>query len=105
MGCQVEVVGLESKPEWNGQVGQIFFYDAEKGRYMVLIDGAPSTVGLHPRNCVHVKGACVTLQGLNDEQLNGKMAQIVGVDRRVARYIVQCCNGRQVKVKFENVLC
>merc|ERR1712187_145380 len=43
--CSVEVVGLENKSELNGGVGDVFNYDAETGRYMVLMQNPPHALG------------------------------------------------------------
>merc|ERR1712187_232987 len=103
--CNVEVVNLENKPELNGSSGAIYNYDPEAGRYMVLVDSPSIAVGLQRGNCLLKPGTCVVVTGLSNQQFNGQMAQIVSVDRTAARYTVQCQNGKEIKIKYDNVLC
>mmetsp|Transcript_60776 Transcript_60776/g.195822 ORF Transcript_60776/g.195822 Transcript_60776/m.195822 type:complete len:352 (-) Transcript_60776:110-1165(-) len=105
--CRVQVTGIESQPELNGQTGDIFNFS--DGRYMVKLKAKmPSgrdTVGLQPANVILSEGVRVITQGLSNEQFNGQMAQIVGIDLAAQRYTVQCQSGKQIKIKFDNVLC
>lgn len=107
--CTVEVVGIESQKELNGNVGEISGYDEQGGRYTVTLQKQlPSgrrVVGLQPGNVVLQSGTRIVVQGLSNAEFNGQMAQIVEVDRDALRYTVRCQNGRQIKIKFENVLC
>jgi len=103
--CAVELVGLENRPELNGKIGVIVDYDDEKDRYMVRLSVSDDAMKLRPGNCILDQGTRVTVQGLSAEQFNGQMAQIVGIDRSAERYIVQCHNGKQIKIKYDNVLC
>lgn len=104
--CEVEIDGLESKPELNGLTGQIQRWDAEKGRYLVWLEGPNShAVSLQPANCVLRPGLRVVIHRLHHEQFNGQMAQIVHVDRAARRYTVQCQNGKQIRIKYDNVRC
>jgi len=103
--CPIEVSNLENKPELNGVVGEIFNYDGSNGRYMVTLQNPAIAVGLQPGNCVLKEGTRVTVTGLSSEQFNGQMAQIKGIDRDAGRYTVQCQNGKEIKIKYDNVLC
>mmetsp|Transcript_115983 Transcript_115983/g.323027 ORF Transcript_115983/g.323027 Transcript_115983/m.323027 type:complete len:343 (-) Transcript_115983:114-1142(-) len=107
--CIVEVVGIESQPELNSKYGETIAYDEQAGRYTVRLQAqlksGRSIVGLQPGNVVLQSGTCVLVQGLSSVEFNGQMAQIVEVDRASLRYTVRCQNGRQIKIKFENVLC
>lgn len=107
--CPVEVIGIESQPELNGKFGETIGYDEQAGRYTVhLQKRLPSgrdIVGLQPGNVVLQSGTRVVVQGLSSVEFNGQMAQIAEVDRATLRYTVHCQNGRQIKIKFENVLC
>lgn len=108
--CSVEVYGIESQPEMNGQAGTIFNYQAEpQRRYMVRMETKMSNgrdvVGLSPSNCILRVGTRVVVQGLTNEQFNGQMGQIKEVDRSAMRYTVECQNGKTVKIKLDNVLC
>lgn len=102
--CRVEIIGIQSKPEMNGKIAEVFGYDDEKSRYSVLVEDPVTAMGLQAGNCLLKQGTAVILQGLSDECLNGMMAQIVAVDRPEAKYTVQCQSGRQVRVKVEKVL-
>jgi len=104
--CRVELAGLAAKPELNGRFGQVSAYDAERGRYMVLLEGPqPVALSLQPSSCALPRGTRVVLSGLSSAGFNGQMAQILSVDREAARYTVHCQDGRQAKVKFANALC
>eukprot|EP00439_Symbiodinium_sp_Y106_P018818 s9348_g2.t1 len=104
--CTVTVHGLTSKPELNGRSGRIVGMDNTSGRYVVMVQAAAATViRLQPANCVLNAGMCVRLRGLNREDLNGQRAQVLDVDRSAGRYEVQLPEGKQIRVKFENVVC
>ncbi len=47
---------------------------------------------------------CIRLSGLSKTELNGAAAEVSEVDLPAGRYQVQLANGKQLKVKFENVL-
>merc|ERR1711953_1242808 len=93
--------GLENKPELNGSNGDIFNYDDDTGRYMVLMQNPPTALGIHRKNCVFREGTRIVLTELSAEKFNGQMAHIVSVDREAGRYTVQCQNGSQIKVKMK----
>merc|ERR1712216_295004 len=84
--CKVEVTGLSSRPELNGQTGEIFGYDASKRRYIAAIDGSGDAISLQPANCILSSGTCVVIDGLQATECNGQKARIVGVDRTACRY-------------------
>lgn len=100
--CQVEVIGIQNKPELNGKMAEVFGYDDEKHRYTVVVENI-MVMGLQVGNCLLKQGTRVILQNLSDQSLNGMMAQIVAVDRAEAKYTVQCQSGRQVRVKIDKV--
>mmetsp|Transcript_82974 Transcript_82974/g.256561 ORF Transcript_82974/g.256561 Transcript_82974/m.256561 type:complete len:341 (+) Transcript_82974:80-1102(+) len=107
--CVVEVIGIESAAELNGSFGEISGYDEQASRYTVTLQKQlPSgrrVVGLQPGNVLLQTGTRVVVRGLSSAEFNGQMAQIVETDRAAMRYMVRCQNGRQIKIKFENVLC
>jgi len=107
--CSVEITGIESRPELNGQGGEILNYDEENSRYMVRLKvkmaGGKDTLGLQPSNVILSSGTRVTIQRLSNEQFNGQLAQIVEIDRAALRYTVQTQEGKQIKIKLDNVLC
>merc|ERR1711972_394355 len=97
----IEVVGLTTKPELNGQVGDVVSYDSETGRYMVLLRNPPTAISLQRKNCVLRAGTRVVLDSLANSRYNGQMASIAGVDHAAGRYSVQCQSGEEIKVKYE----
>jgi len=58
-----------------------------------------------PGNCILNVGTCVILKGLSADQFNNQMGHIASIDRPAERYIVECQDGKQIKVKYDNVLC
>jgi len=106
--CSVEVTGIESQPGLNGSTGEVINFNDESGRYMVKLrqkmENGRDTIGLQPQNLLLQKSTRVIVTGLSNEQHNGQMAQIIEVDREALRYTVQCQNGKQIKIKLENVL-
>jgi len=107
--CHVEITGIESTPELNGEVAEILNFDESSGRLQLKLrhkmTSGRDVVGLQPGNVILNRGTRVTIKGLSSEQFNGQMGQIADVDRTAMRYTVQCQNGRQIKIKLENVLC
>ncbi|CAK9003905.1 unnamed protein product [Durusdinium trenchii] len=104
----VTIHGLNSKPELNGKTAQIVSFDPATKRYVVLVNAgsaAPVIVSLQGGNCILKPGTAVRLCGLSKAQLNGSRAQVSEVDLSAGRYQVHLENGKQIKVKFENVLC
>lgn len=103
--CEVEVTGLESKPELNGCTGRVESFDEGKGRYVVRLLLRDSKIGLLPGNTILRVGTQVRTQGLSTERFNGQQGQIVDIDRDAQRYTVQCPFGKQIKIKYDNVFC
>eukprot|EP00933_Yihiella_yeosuensis_P050795 TRINITY_DN48594_c0_g1_i1.p1 TRINITY_DN48594_c0_g1~~TRINITY_DN48594_c0_g1_i1.p1 ORF type:complete len:418 (-),score=96.66 TRINITY_DN48594_c0_g1_i1:215-1468(-) len=103
--CQVEVSGLEGKQELNGLMGQIAKFDRDKGRYIVMVNGNDGVLSLKPGNCLLLPGTRVLIDGLENRDFNGQMAQIQAVDKAAKRYTVSCRNGKVIKVKYDNVRC
>jgi tetratricopeptide (TPR) repeat protein len=50
-GSAVIVEGLDGAPEWNGKRGLVESYDAEKGRYRLLVKGRNKTLGVKVPCC------------------------------------------------------
>lgn len=107
--CTVQLVGIESQPELNGQAGTVINYNEQLGRYTVRLKtkmaNGRDVIGLEPGKVILNSGTRVVTQGLSNEQFNGLMAQITEIDHAALRYTVQCQNGKQIKIKFDNVLC
>lgn len=107
--CSIEIVGLENKPELNNRIADVVAYDEASGRYAVrlkrrLPDGM-EVLSIQPSNVVLGLGTRVIVQGLSNAQFNGQMAQVSDFDRAALRYTVQCQNGKQIRIKMDNVLC
>eukprot|EP00930_Biecheleria_cincta_P095660 TRINITY_DN87602_c0_g1_i1.p1 TRINITY_DN87602_c0_g1~~TRINITY_DN87602_c0_g1_i1.p1 ORF type:complete len:377 (+),score=72.96 TRINITY_DN87602_c0_g1_i1:63-1133(+) len=103
--CCVELRGLSGKPELNGQFANILGFDSTKDRYLAETQGNSSAIiNLKPANCIVDEGTCVKLRGLSADKFNGQMARILE-NVGAGRYRVECQNGQQIKVKYENVLC
>lgn len=107
--ADVEITGIESQPELNGQKAKVIGYTDDTGRYTLRLQEKMSNgrdvVGLQSASIILGRGTRVVVTGLSSEAFNGQMAQIVDVDRDAMRYTVQCQNGKQIKIKLENVLC
>jgi curved DNA-binding protein CbpA len=107
--CSVELVGIESQAELNGQTGTILNYQADQCRYMVRLQnkmaGGRDVVGLQSANVILRTHTRIVVQGLSNEEFNGQMAQIKDFDREAMRYTVECQNGKTIKIKLDNVLC
>lgn len=103
--CSMEIVGLENGLDLNGSGGEICDYDAERGRYKVWIQSAELSLSLPRGNCLLGPGTSVVINGLANEQFNGHMARIVSADRDAGRYLVKCQGGKEIKIKYENVVC
>lgn len=103
--CRVEIGGLESKPELNGRIGEVFGYNEDSGRYTVMVQSPPTVLALQRGNCRLGEGTRVLVCELSVERYNGQMAQIVGIDLASGRYRLQCHNGEEIKVRFDKVVC
>lgn len=103
--CTLELCGIDSRPELNGRIGEVFSYDESNKRYMVRLVKPNVSVAIEHGNCILRHGTRIVVQGLTNAQFNGKMAQIIGVDRMACRYTVSLADGRQIKVKYDNVMC
>lgn len=107
--CEVKVVGIASSPELNGSAASILGFQEAQGRYTVRLKqkmtNGKDVIGLQASNVILKKSTRVVVQGLGKEDLNGQMAQIVEIDEEAQRYTVACQNGKQIKIKYENVLC
>ena len=54
---KVRIHGLQSKPEFNGSRGQALSFDADKGRYEVMIRGTSKTMFIKASNLSIVEDA------------------------------------------------
>jgi hypothetical protein len=103
--CSVEVIGIEGRPELDGALGLVLGYRANNSEYVVELSQSQEEICIHRSNCLLKEETRIILEGLNNEKFNGEMGNIVGVDRCQRRYVVQCPDGGQVKVKFDKVIC
>jgi len=113
----VEVVNLESKPALNGALGEIIgckvpesAADTSPFRYVIRLLSTRQVVALFAQNVLLPTGTWgVRLCGLSKEELNGQRGRILEVDKEAGRYTVALggpgSEGRQLKIKFENVIC
>ena len=99
----VEVTGLENKPQLNNVKGEIIGFQ-DPGRYMVKLQNG-NAVGLQPQNVILPKGTRAMTQLLSKEEFNGKWGKVVDFDREALRYTVAFQDGKQIKIKLENLLC
>jgi len=104
-GCDLEVIGLQTKPELNGRCGSIVDFDDQAGRYVVFVQNHPTVVKLQPANCLLKAGANVVLCGLEVSDYNGQKARIVSAHNEDHRYTVCCQTGKEIRVKLANVVC
>eukprot|EP00435_Cladocopium_sp_Y103_P038794 s1740_g10.t1 len=102
--CSARIHGLSLHPHLNGKDVKIVGFD-EAGRYLVCLPNSNAVFTLKPGNAILKAGTCVRLQGLSPPDLNGKMALICEVDLDTDTYSVECADGRQVRVRYENVVC
>ncbi|KAL3939661.1 MAG: hypothetical protein SGBAC_005662 [Bacillariaceae sp.] len=86
-GTVVSLKGLVSKPEKNGDRGEVQQYDPRTGRYIVVLEDTEETMKVKPSNLlqhVHVK-----LHGLESKpEWNGEKATIIAWDAKNERYNV-----------------
>jgi len=113
-----EVVNLESAPVLNGSVGEIIGCRLSENpddesqcplRYVVRLITSRQVAALMPQNLLLPVGTWgVRLFGLSKAELNDQRGKILEVDKDAGRYTILLApqsESRQVKVKFENVLC
>lgn len=89
----------------NGKSAEVVDFNEQKGFYVLLLNDPPSVVELPAKHCIFPVGAAAVLEGLSDKQLNGQMCSVLAVDLQAQRYTVQCEGGRQLKVRFERIMC
>lgn len=84
-GTIVSLKGLQSRPERNGDRGQVQQYDSRSGRYIVQLEDTDETMSVKPTNLLqHVH---VTLHGLESKpEWNGQKGTIIAWDESRERY-------------------
>ena len=96
-----EITALEGSPAFNGKQALIQGWLDGSDRYEVNCGG--KMVGLQKSNVILPTGTRVVVQGLSQAQYNGLKGQIEDLDRVAMRYVVKLGNGKQLKLKLENV--
>lgn len=103
-GTIVSLKGLVSKPEKNGDRGEVVQYDPSTGRYVVQIEDTDETLKVKPSNLlqhVHVK-----VHGLESRSdLNGEKATVLAWDEDKQRYNIYVMNiSKCISLKPLNVV-
>eukprot|EP00316_Scyphosphaera_apsteinii_P020706 CAMPEP_0119310288 /NCGR_PEP_ID=MMETSP1333-20130426/18585_1 /TAXON_ID=418940 /ORGANISM="Scyphosphaera apsteinii, Strain RCC1455" /LENGTH=350 /DNA_ID=CAMNT_0007314445 /DNA_START=18 /DNA_END=1070 /DNA_ORIENTATION=+ len=100
---QAEVIGMQSKPEYNGQSVHVTDFDEDKGRYHVKVKG--DLAALQPQNLILPDGTRARIVGLTSQpQWNQRVGKVLTFDRSKRRYLVQVSDEQQLSVKLENLL-
>ena len=103
-GTIVSLKGLQSRPERNGDRGEIAEYDEQTGRYLVFIEDEDEYLRVKPSNLLqHVH---LRLHGIESQPyLNGKRGTIVAWSDHKERYNVHVMDiGKMVSAKPNNVV-
>lgn len=84
-GTVVSLKGLQSRPERNGDRGEVQSFDPRTGRYAVVLEDTDEIMSVKPANLLqHVH---VTLHGLESKpEWNGQRGTIIAWDRTKERY-------------------
>jgi len=103
-GTIVSLKGLISKPEKNGDRGEVVQYDPNTERYVVQIEDTNETLKVKPSNLlqhVHVK-----IHGLESRiELNGEKATILAWDESKERYNIYVMNiSKCISLKPSNIV-
>ncbi len=100
---EVELTGVSSQPQLNGQLGRLDGFDEESGRYLVQVQG--KVAALLVIHIILPTGARVKLSGFvgTGATYNGLVGTVVSVDRTARRYVVQVPEGSRLSVGAEHV--
>eukprot|EP00933_Yihiella_yeosuensis_P020343 TRINITY_DN16315_c0_g1_i1.p1 TRINITY_DN16315_c0_g1~~TRINITY_DN16315_c0_g1_i1.p1 ORF type:complete len:353 (+),score=58.61 TRINITY_DN16315_c0_g1_i1:181-1239(+) len=101
----IEVMNLDSRPELNGRFGDVLNCSDDESRYMVMMQDPKFAAGLPRAKCLLPVDTRVLLSGLTNARFNGMMARILSADREAGRYLVECEDTAQIKIRFDNVIC
>mmetsp|Transcript_19463 Transcript_19463/g.47007 ORF Transcript_19463/g.47007 Transcript_19463/m.47007 type:complete len:379 (-) Transcript_19463:60-1196(-) len=86
-GTVVSLKGLVSRPERNGDRGEVQQYDPRSGRYIVSLEDTDETMSVKPSNLL--QHSHLHLHGLESRpELNGKRGTIIAWDPTKERYNV-----------------
>ncbi|KAL7568719.1 hypothetical protein ACA910_021713 [Epithemia clementina (nom. ined.)] len=103
-GTIVSLKGLVSKPERNGDRGEIISYDPQSGRYTVLLEDSDEQLRVKPSNLLqHVH---VVLQGIESQpNLNGRKGTVIAWNSHKERYSIYIMDlSKVVSLKPGNVV-
>jgi curved DNA-binding protein CbpA len=103
-GTVVSLKGLVSRPDRNGDRGEIVQYDASSGRYTVQLEDSEELLRVKPGNLLqHIH---VNLQGIESQPaLNGQQGTIIAWDDEKERYNIYVMNmSKVVSLKPNNVI-
>ena len=103
-GTIVSLKGLQSRPERNGDRGEVSEYDETAGRYLVFIEDSDEYLRVKPSNLLqHVH---VRLHGIESQpELNGRRGTIVAWSDHKERYNIHVMDiGKIVSLKPGNVV-
>ncbi|CAE6916593.1 unnamed protein product [Symbiodinium sp. CCMP2592] len=92
--CRVTVHGLV--------VQDIVGYQPDTGNYAAILRKGSAMIHISPKNCILEAGTCIMLRGVSEEH-DGKMACVLEAD--AGCYRVRCCDGQEIRVKYESGLC
>ena len=100
---EVELTGVSSQPQLNGQSGRIEGFDDASGRYLVRVMGRMAALLMS--SIILPPGARVKLVSFvgKGATYNGLVGTVVSVDRDEGRYIVQVPEGSRLSVGMKNV--
>jgi len=102
---EVEVTGMQNRPELNGKLATIVGYDEEKNRYHADIMGT-GRASLQLSNLILSAGTRGKVTGLTSEsgsKWNDKVGQVVSFDREAGRYLLQMTADDQLRIKPVNL--
>jgi hypothetical protein len=103
-GTIVSLKGLQSRPERNGDRGEVAEYDEQAGRYLVFIEDSDEYLRVKPSNLLqHVH---VRLHGIESQaSLNGQRGTIVAWSEAKGRYNIHVMQiGKIISLKPSNVI-
>jgi hypothetical protein len=103
-GTVVSLKGLQSRPERNGDRGEVQQFDPRSGRYIVVLEDTEETMSVKPANIlqhVHVK-----LHGLEGKaEWNGERGTIIAWDPTRERYNIYAMGlQKAISLKPANVV-
>ena len=103
-GTIVSLKGLVSKPERNGDRGEIIGYDPQSGRYTIMLEDGDEQLRVKPSNLLqHVH---VVLQGIESQpDLNGRKGTVISWNGHKERYSIYIMDlSKVVSLKPANVV-